>query len=783
MAVITVADRTELRAALDAAAGGERIELLPGSYGRVDIRERRFDTPVTLASADADDPAVFDTLRVHQSAGLRFEGIDALPEAVRPLPWDPVVHVTHSERISIADMRVEGVLPDATSGVPATSVGVSADRNAPITGYGQGIGIWLGDSSEVEVDGVEVSHLATGITLFGLRGARVANAHIHDIRVDGIGLSNVADVVIEDNLLHSFRAFGAPSAPGIFDHGDFIAFFAGGAPNAVDGLTIRGNVLLQGTGGPTQALLGGLMLQHPGAATTPVDDIRIHDNVIHHTHTHGLSINDVRGAEIFNNTLLPAPDNPVYVNVTAGIPRIRLFSSGSDPDFSRPPTGVRVEDNRVVDLAGQGAADLARNTDFAAQDIVVSGNEVLSPDPSAPDWWGHTFPGAVDAIKPSAADFRIGEGEDGARALAPWIVAWLDDPAPISDTFLKGGGADDRLVAGAANHTLIGGGGDDRLEGGAGWDTLHGGPGDDTLSGGAGGDVFALRPHPGDRDRIVDLDFAAHDYVTLVDGFPRNFFSDAVDPDNALTLMPFAAGAHLLDAGDLAEVAAHGRVEARAAGPDAVTLAFDLDGDGDWDAADWSLTLDGVTGIGEARPAADPIAGGPGDDRIAGGAGDDVLAAGPGRDTLSGGAGADIFRLDAGVAGPGADLVADLDFGAGDRLDFAGLGEGLGAGGSAIVGDLPALAALVAEGAETARLAAREIAGATDLLFDADGDGHAEWTLRLDGVTGVVAAAPPALAAEPAAPLGPLLPAAPDEAGPALRLPPIDPWVLELMGG
>ncbi len=787
MSVITVSNMTEFNAALAAATGGERIELAPGHYGSVTLNGQRFDTEVTLASADPESPATFETLRIRNSAGLRLEEIDVVPQTVRAAPWDPLVWLEISERVTLADMEVAGKIPDATDGAAPTAVGVTASFNDPVIGYGYGLGMRIIDNSELVLDGVEVSGLSTGIVISKTDDVRVSNAHIHNMRSDGIQIGNSADVVIEDSLFHSFRSFTAPSNPAMFDHADMVQVFAATAPGAVDGLTMRGNVFLQGEGGPAHVLLAGLMLHHPAGTTAPLDDVVIHDNIISHTHVHGFSVFDVRGAEIFNNTIMPAPSSPLVYNTTDGAPRIQLYASGAQPDYGRQPTDVQVYDNRLIDVLGRGPVDITPGLDLAAQGITVTGNETYDRITGSPDWWATEFPDAVNQIRPTAASLQVGQSDKGVRELAPWLVEWLARPGPISETFLQAGDDGDdgddgeHLVGGAASHTLIGGGGADRIEGGAGWDTLHGGAGDDTLSGGAGGDLFALHAHAGDRDRILDLDFAENDYIQIVDGFARGYFTNAADPDNSLTLMPRANGAYLIDAGDLRELVAHGTIEAVAEGPDAVTLAFDLDRDGDLDDADWYLTLDGITGIGEAR--AEPIAGGPGDDMIYGSAGDDILAAGPGRDTLSGGEGADLFRLDAAAAGDGADLVADLDFAAGDRLDFVGLPGDLGAGGAATVTDLAELAALVAEGRTGERLVAREIAGTTDLLVDLDEDGHADWTLRLEGISGVAPSAPAGAILEEVEPVSRLLPARTEAPESVLRVPVIDPWLVELVDG
>ncbi|MFN3259585.1 MAG: M10 family metallopeptidase [Pikeienuella sp.] len=122
---------------------------------------------------------------------------------------------------------------------------------------------------------------------------------------------------------------------------------------------------------------------------------------------------------------------------------------------------------------------------------------------------------------------------------------------------------------------------------------------------------------------------------------------------------------------------------------------------------------------------ADLILGNRAGNRLEGLGGDDSLDGLAGSDTLAGGAGADLFRFDLGYSAFGdVDLILDLDFGEGDRIELLGLPEEVvagsfffGAGGGATISSLEDLRALSGAGGFT--LAEAE-AGAAALVLSAE---------------------------------------------------------------
>ncbi|MBA2918557.1 hypothetical protein GON01_06160, partial [Sphingomonas sp. MAH-20] len=76
MTIFNVASSAELSAALASAAGGDRIVVADGSYGRVSIANRSFDSTVTITAANPGAGAHFDGLTITGSKNVSLVGLD-----------------------------------------------------------------------------------------------------------------------------------------------------------------------------------------------------------------------------------------------------------------------------------------------------------------------------------------------------------------------------------------------------------------------------------------------------------------------------------------------------------------------------------------------------------------------------------------------------------------------------------------------------------------------------------------------------------------------------------
>ena len=272
--------------------------------------------------------------------------------------------------------------------------------------------------------------------------------------------------------------------------------------------------------------------------------------------------------------------------------------------------------------------------------------------------------------------------------------------------FVRGGLGDDRLTGGGGNDTLSGGGGADRFDGGAGDDLfLIDGRDWDVFLGGAGVDT-------------VRQEGAAERYRLILDAA-----SGVERLDRAGYALTGSANADVFDFSGLTSVTGGGPAIALGGGDDSFTGWRGADVVSGGDRAD---TLRGESGD-------DALSGDAGDDRLFGGAGADRLTGGAGADQLSGGAGADRFVFARpSDTGNGATRDVVLDFASGvDKIDLSAMDAQSTVAGNqafAYIGG-----AAFGDHAGELRFAGGLLQG------DVNGDGSADFSIRLDGVTRLAA--------------------------------------------
>jgi Ca2+-binding RTX toxin-like protein len=118
----------------------------------------------------------------------------------------------------------------------------------------------------------------------------------------------------------------------------------------------------------------------------------------------------------------------------------------------------------------------------------------------------------------------------------------------------------------------------------------------------------------------------------------------------------------------------------------------------------------------------DTLVGGAGKDKLDGGAGDDSLTGGLGRDVLRGGSGADdfVFLSVKDSRGKAVDVIKDFSKADGDHIDLSGIGDFDFIGRQRFSGD-----------GDELRIVSR--GDNTFVMGDTNGDGKADFSIRLDG--------------------------------------------------
>lgn len=311
----------------------------------------------------------------------------------------------------------------------------------------------------------------------------------------------------------------------------------------------------------------------------------------------------------------------------------------------------------------------------------------------------------------------------------------LDDPD--ADNLIVGGGAADTFNGDDGNDTIDGMRGDDILNGGEGsdhlfgWgdeDTLNGGEGIDFLDGGRGKDTL-------NGDNGADELYGQRGTDTLKGGAGEDKLYGGQGRDN----LDGGAGVDFLAGGVgddtyIVDVVGDVLEELRLGGRDTVESAVT------WTLGVYfeELELTGTTaidGTGSAgknkitgNSGANKLLGLDGNDTLAGGAGADTLTGGRGDDRMAGGAGADTFILTADSIGQHEkDRISDFSNGDGDLINLTAIDADTNTDGD------QAFVAVARFTGVAGEMALSYKGGTTTVKLDVDGDGKADYTLKING--------------------------------------------------
>jgi Ca2+-binding RTX toxin-like protein len=351
-------------------------------------------------------------------------------------------------------------------------------------------------------------------------------------------------------------------------------------------------------------------------------------------------------------------------------------------------------------------------------------------------------------------------------------------------TEATGNNNDTSIVGNGLDNLLTGLGGNDVLTGNGGNDTLNGGTGVDTLTGGLGNDIYFVDII---GDAVTELAGQGIDEVratinyTLganVENLRLNGSDALVGTGNALansitagvgpaTLTGLAGNDSLFgsQAGDILDggddndtlfgrngtdvlsggngndvINGQNQGDTLSGGEGDDTLRGDsgndiVNGDNGNDRVEGGANNDTLNG-GDGN---DVLLGGDGNDTLSGGIGNDLVEGGTGRDFLTGGDGLDRFRFDdghfSGTTDVTADRIFDFSQSQGDRIDLSLT--------DAISGGADNAFTFIGTGAFTGvagQLRFQQFGGSFTLVSgDTNGDGLADFAIRVDGLVTLVA--------------------------------------------
>jgi Ca2+-binding RTX toxin-like protein len=291
-------------------------------------------------------------------------------------------------------------------------------------------------------------------------------------------------------------------------------------------------------------------------------------------------------------------------------------------------------------------------------------------------------------------------------------------------------------------------------------DTIEGDGGNNVLSGGAGIDLLTYANATAGVNVSLAIGTAQNtggagiDTITLFENLTGSAFNDTLTGSTAANVLTGGGGDDSLVGGAGADTMVGGTGDDTYSVDNAGDVVIENPGEGTdtvlssvtytLSANVENLTLTGTAAInGAGNAAANVITGGAGNnilaglggaDSLSGGAGNDTLNGGAGDDTLSGGVGADRFVFADVAGGVGIDTITDFSETELDKIDLAGIDAN-----TALAGDQ----AFTFIGSAAFHNIAGELrfavaGGGLAVQGDTNGDGIADFTLNLSGVSTLV---------------------------------------------
>ena len=368
--VINVSSATQLKSALSTATGGETILLAAGNYGFLQLIDgfTKFDVthsaaaPVTIRSADAARPAVFTGLDMRNASGFTFENVtfDYTYKAADQI-WSSPFMVTGGRDITIRGSTFDG--------------DVAVKRNAIDDGHGFANGFSARATTNLTFEDNTISNFMRGVTVTELDNVRITGNDIHSIRSDGLVLSSVQGVLIENNHIHNFR-----HAPGSLDHQDFIQFFTNGSKRPNTDIVIRNNLLDIGAGDLAQSIFMRNEEVDLGRAGSAMfyRNVLIEQNTIYNDQLAGITLGEAAGVVIRNNTVLHANGRTEGATGSVSIPVIAVATASTDVTI-------------VSNVAGRVAGGLQGTAAVPPGWTIANNLQVQDQNSSAPNHYSSLF--------------------------------------------------------------------------------------------------------------------------------------------------------------------------------------------------------------------------------------------------------------------------------------------------------------------------------------------------------------------------------------------------------
>lgn len=445
MTTINVGTTSALNSALKAAKAGDTILLSSGTY-TINVSKLAMAGMVTIASADADRPAVVTSLSVNDSSGFTFRDLDL--SAGTGAGNNPFT-VAASQNIHFSGLSVHGSL----DGKPQNDVN----------------GFLIRESKNISITDSEFQDLGYGISHLNSDTVTIADSEFHHLQFDGVRGGGSSNVTITRNFFHDFF-------PSSGDHPDAIQFWTTNTTTIARNLVITDNAFLRGAGAPTQ----GIFFRDQ-VGNLPYEKVVITGNVMAGATYNGIMVNHARDVTVTDNLVQGFTDRKSWIRLEDVSGANVTGNDANDIIFMTTKSLINLDNLKIALATDNGAWAISQWTGrggVSAQQVRLEGDadaNVLLGTGGADSMFGRqgddTITGGAgdDVLRGGAHSdrfvFRAGDGDDtivdftagdaiDASALlkAGHLAVVLPTPSGVSISFTSG---DSILLPGtSAEHVL-----------------------------------------------------------------------------------------------------------------------------------------------------------------------------------------------------------------------------------------------------------------------------------------------------------------------------------------
>jgi hypothetical protein len=318
-------------------AGGDRLLLAAGEYGRLVIQGQDFDPPLTIASAPGGRAHV-ESIQVQGSRGLTLEGLDVWPltptNVPNQRPGQPLVQTSpNSSQLVFAGLDIRGRQD-------ALTTYFNWSQQDWVSTWRAG-GVMLRGPDQTLRDSV-LSGVGNAIQTLGDR-AQVLDNEVRGFSRDALRAFGEGTVFRGNRVQDCFKVDGS--------HRDGFQSWADrkgqGIRPVVSGITLIDNVIIEWAGPPGHPLR--CTMQGISLFNGPYRNWIISNNLVAVSAFHGIALFGGQSSEIVNNTVVQIDGTPGIAPWIAlkGNVKNNIVANNAAMKFHLPP-GAALERNNFV---------------------------------------------------------------------------------------------------------------------------------------------------------------------------------------------------------------------------------------------------------------------------------------------------------------------------------------------------------------------------------------------------------------------------------------------------